>query len=441
MIKRFTIYVSGIMLLLSACSGPGLFGSRSAHRQYAEKLKTSGLADYALGKKWLEAAEKCVYDSLAADLPYRESGYFAANIPQSACVRLKPQRGQKITIAIETRPASGVKVFAELWSAGNNRQAPELLAMADSTLQIVYEQDKDQDLVLRIQPELLVSVSYTLNVFASPSLAFPVPGNDGKKVGSFWGDVRGGGKRSHEGIDIFDKFRTPVIAACDGMVTRVNENGLGGKCVWLNAAGKHYSLYYAHLDSQIARPFQQVKTGDTLGLMGNTGNAKYTPTHLHFGIYANGAVNPLPFVQQVSTTPEPVKGNKDLLTTQVRISSRQATLLQSPGKKAPVISSLPLHTLVQVDAASGNYYKVTLPDGLAGFVAIQSVAELTVPVKTYTVSGETMLLADAGTDRPVKQPLPAETTVAGYALFNDYLYVKYRDTFGWVHTNDTRPAR
>jgi len=40
-----------------------------------------------------------------------------------------------------------------------------------------------------------------------------------------------------------------------------------------------------------------VKRGDVLGFVGNTGNARTTPPHLHFGIYSGGPVDPVPFLQ------------------------------------------------------------------------------------------------------------------------------------------------
>lgn len=125
-------------------------------------------------------------------------------------------------------------------------------------------------------------------------------------IGSFWGDGRDGGKRSHEGIDIFAPKHSPAIAASDGYVTGVREGGIGGKTVWLRPEGKNYTLYYAHLDKQLVREGQFVKKGETVGLVGNTGNAKYTPSHLHFGVYTySGAIDPLPFVNKIiKTAPE-----------------------------------------------------------------------------------------------------------------------------------------
>jgi murein DD-endopeptidase MepM/ murein hydrolase activator NlpD len=61
---------------------------------------------------------------------------------------------------------------------------------------------------------------YTLSVSVGPSLGFPVSGNKAS-IGSFWGDNRDGGKRSHEGVDIFAAKLTPAIAAADGVVTGV----------------------------------------------------------------------------------------------------------------------------------------------------------------------------------------------------------------------------
>jgi len=51
---------------------------------------------------------------------------------------------------------------------------------------------------------------------------------------------------------------------------------------------------------------QFVKRGETVGLVGNTGNAKHTPSHLHFGIYTSAcAIDPLPFVNKnIQSAPE-----------------------------------------------------------------------------------------------------------------------------------------
>jgi murein DD-endopeptidase MepM/ murein hydrolase activator NlpD len=131
----------------------------------------------------------------------------------------------------------------------------------------------------------------------SPSLVFPVA-HKKAYVGSFWGAVRDGGKRKHEGIDIFAKKGTPVVAVSDGVVVAVTNGGRGGKTVWLRSADYGWAEYYAHLNEQKVKRGQKVTKGQVIGTVGNTGNAKLTPPHLHFGIYTTrGAVNPFPYVK------------------------------------------------------------------------------------------------------------------------------------------------
>ncbi len=123
-------------------------------------------------------------------------------------------------------------------------------------------------------------------------LRVPVSGVRVRKLVDTWGGVRSGNRR-HEGIDIMAPRGTAVVAAAPGMVSRIGENGLGGTVVWAVGPGgeRHY---YAHLDSVAAIvEGQEVLPGDTLGFVGNTGNARTTPPHLHYGIYTDsGAINP-----------------------------------------------------------------------------------------------------------------------------------------------------
>ena len=126
---------------------------------------------------------------------------------------------------------------------------------------------------------------------------FPVAGKR-SIIGSFWGAARDGGSRKHEGIDIFARKGTPVVAVTDGVVMEAGNTPRGGKTVWLRSYTDDFYYYYAHLDKHLVQAGQMVKKGEYLGTVGNTGNAKLTPAHLHFGIYTyNGAINPLPHVK------------------------------------------------------------------------------------------------------------------------------------------------
>jgi murein DD-endopeptidase MepM/ murein hydrolase activator NlpD len=130
------------------------------------------------------------------------------------------------------------------------------------------------------------------------SLPVPVEGVKPSQLSNTWGSRRSGG-RSHEGIDIFAPRGTPVVSATRGIVTRKGWNQLGGKTVSiLGPAGWHH--YYAHLDEWDAPAIGDwVEAGTVLGYVGDTGNAKGTPTHLHYGIYeSGGARNPYPLLKK-----------------------------------------------------------------------------------------------------------------------------------------------
>lgn len=113
-------------------------------------------------------------------------------------------------------------------------------------------------------------------------LGVPVQGVTRERLVSTFGAPRSGG-RTHEGVDIFAPRGTPVLAAHDGVVLRVGQYRLGGTVI--HTIGRRGVIaYYAHLDR--VRPDLRrglpVREGETIGWVGNTGNARTTPPHLHF---------------------------------------------------------------------------------------------------------------------------------------------------------------
>jgi|SRR5436190_398484 len=137
---------------------------------------------------------------------------------------------------------------------------------------------------------------------APTTLPVPVEGVRSRGLVDTWGAARSGGRR-HQGIDIFAERGTPVLSATDGIVLRVGQNRLGGNVVTVLGPGAE-AHYYAHLDAFGAfEAGDIVKAGDVLGRLGDTGNAKGTPPHLHYGIYRwSGAVNPFPRLSASSRT-------------------------------------------------------------------------------------------------------------------------------------------
>jgi len=131
---------------------------------------------------------------------------------------------------------------------------------------------------------------------ATPGFVCPVKGPT--SFINSWGFPRSGGRR-HKGTDMFAKRGTPVQAVLDGKVVFKTVH-LGGTVAYVYADdGNKY--YYAHLNgyAKNIKSGQRVKKGTVIGYVGNSGNARYTSPHLHFGIRVGGtrAVNPYPTVR------------------------------------------------------------------------------------------------------------------------------------------------
>ncbi|CAA9890998.1 Peptidase M23 [Candidatus Methylobacter favarea] len=139
---------------------------------------------------------------------------------------------------------------------------------------------------------------FSLLTAAAPSaLPIPVEGGSHNAIVDSWGSLRGRGRR-HKGIDIFAKRGTRVLAPVQGLVLGIGQNRLGGNFVSLLGPGLQIH-YFAHLDRfGPIKKFGLVQRGDVLGYVGNTGNAKATPPHLHYGLYVypEGAINPYPLL-------------------------------------------------------------------------------------------------------------------------------------------------
>ena len=368
--------------------------TKSPHEQYSNHLNEAKLNTTALGMAWMNAAKKALQQPVVIVLPYKETGYFAAEQPNAAGYQFAAKRGEKIIVSVSVDTLLPLLFFADLFRADTTN--PKFIRAADTAnLAINYEVEEDGNYQLRLQPELLRSGQYTIVISTTGSLAFPVPAEDNPKIGSFWGANRDNGARKHEGIDIFGKFRTPVVAAANGYITSTKDNNLGGKVVFLRPDSKNFTLYYAHLDSQIAREGQEVKTGDVIGLMGNTGNAKTTPTHLHFGIYTNsGAIDPLPFVDKKNERPKEITVSLQSLNSYVH-TRKSSVILASPFNKSYALEKVAEGTALQVTAATSAWYKVIVPNGKEGFIHKDDVSLQSAPIRMYTTVSNILLLDNA----------------------------------------------
>jgi len=127
--------------------------------------------------------------------------------------------------------------------------------------------------------------------------AFPVPIRSNHSYRTTWGDARGwGGRRIHEGTDIFANYGVPVRATNYGIVEMKGWNRYGGWRIGIRDINNTYH-YFAHL-SGFARDLkvgQVVGPGQVIGSVGSSGygppgtSGKFPP-HLHYGMYKDNGI-------------------------------------------------------------------------------------------------------------------------------------------------------
>jgi murein DD-endopeptidase MepM/ murein hydrolase activator NlpD len=122
--------------------------------------------------------------------------------------------------------------------------------------------------------------------------AFPLPVRTDYSYRDTWGDARGwGGRRIHEGTDIFAHYGVPVRSTCYGIVEMKGWNRYGGWRIGIRDIQNTYH-YFAHLNgfAKDIHVGQIVKPGQIIGSVGSSGygppgtSGKFPP-HLHYGMY------------------------------------------------------------------------------------------------------------------------------------------------------------
>jgi peptidoglycan LD-endopeptidase LytH len=428
-----------VLVALAAC-GPGGLRDRfakpaSPRDEYVESLRSAGLDRSALGRDWIAAGARALAAPVAAPVPAHERGFFPAGEATAVAYRVAAPTGRRLHVRVEAEADSGTRLFVELFEATGDTASPWRLRLATDSLRTSFGVDVDDSTgyVLRIQPELLRAARFAVRIEGGPSLAFPVGGRDSRAVKSFWGVDRDGGARRHEGIDIFAPRGTPVVAAANG-VAWVGENALGGRVVFLRDARRGQSMYYAHLDTQLVRSGAWVEAGDTVGLVGNTGNARTTPPHLHFGIYRGRrrAVNPFPFVDTRRAMVASI-GRDSAWVGRLARTAAPARVRVGAGERAAALRDVPAQTVLVVDgAAAGGWLRVRLPDATTGYVPAASVELLQRPVARTTVAAASPLRSRPAPTAPPVQVVERAAEGAVYGRFGEYELVEVDGQRGWL---------
>lgn len=165
------------------------------------------------------------------------------------------------------------------------RQAAQRRARQKAVLNRLTNQIKDSLAVYG-------SSARDILVYGTDGFIFPVAGRH--NFTNDWQAPRTG--HLHQGTDVFARRGTPLLSVVGGTV-RLGTNGLGGIVIHLDGNdGTRY--YYAHLEGHAPglASGDSVAPGQLVGYVGDSGNAKGTPPHLHFQVHPGGGAptNPYP---------------------------------------------------------------------------------------------------------------------------------------------------
>ncbi|GAB2518931.1 peptidoglycan DD-metalloendopeptidase family protein [Spirosoma aerophilum] len=427
---------------VAACTGVGptasIFRPASPHEQYGQSLKQAKLDRTALGTDWLSVGDRALRDSLKITVPYRESGYFSANKAFAVGYRLDAQRGDRFLIRVETQGQKDTQVFIDVFALESRNRTTLMAASKADTNVLAWEPRKTQTYLIRVQPELLRTGHYTITVTREPALSFPVKGRDSRQISSFFGAARDGGRRRHEGVDIFAPRGTPALASVDGIVTGVGTSSLGGNVAFLTDNERNIRLYYAHLDRWNVTNGQRVSVGDTIGFVGNTGNARTTGPHLHFGIYgfSDGATDPLPFIRLGRGPARQALLSASKLGDSVRVSATRLVVRLSPGSDSPAIRELPKASALTVVGGTEAWLRVELPDGLTGYVPGNTTEVVNRPLRRLVLPAPRPLLDAADSRAATITTLPTGTSVEVLATNHSFQLIRSPEgQTGWVMVN------
>ena len=366
------IFVTGCSQLNKATD---LISNPTAKERYKRDFQVSD----ELFQLWEDQTDLAMRDSVKIETPFLQAGHFKPRNFPVYSYNIDLKTGEKFDVIVETDSTQQL-VFIELFLLQDDSLGTyKNISRADfSKKTLVHEVETSGTYKVVIQPEIEASTPFNFKMTTRPVYSFPVAGAKNTNIQSFWGANRDAGSRSHEGIDIFAARGTPVLAVTDGYVTSTGERGLGGKQVWLRDQKRNQSLYYAHLDSIAVYGKRNVKIGDTLGFVGNTGNARTTPPHLHFGIYKGyrGAINPLHFVFQFDDPnfelPGRIPESSNFVTTGI-VNLRD---LPSSKRNSGIIGNLRARDTIMVLGKTNDWYHIRTMDRQAAFIHESLMAPL-----------------------------------------------------------------
>lgn len=131
---------------------------------------------------------------------------------------------------------------------------------------------------------LFIFLFFLIGFCIPEKFSMPVEGATQKdyRQDSFW-YFPWGKSGVHKGVDIFAKAGTNVRASTGGIVYSTGYDDMGGNYIVILGPKWHFH-YYAHLKEIQTSGLSWVSRKEIIGTVGNTGNARNRPPHLHYSI-------------------------------------------------------------------------------------------------------------------------------------------------------------
>ena len=179
----------------------------------------------------------------------------------------------------------------EPMAAGSNVEIPEVL----DAMNMLGAQLDDRESQLNVLEGVLMNQNLKDRVYPQgrPVGAGWISSYFGKRTDPFTGKAA-----NHTGVDFAGKNGAEIIAVADGVVTWSADRYGYGIMVEINH-GNGYATRYAHNSENLVVVGDEVKKGQIVAYMGETGRA--TGPNLHFEVLQNGnRVNPVKFIRESS---------------------------------------------------------------------------------------------------------------------------------------------
>lgn len=160
----------------------------------------------------------------------------------------------------------------------NEKTTKNVEKMNTNTLEVAKE-----NIIEKLEIDTTEAIS---NINGIKIATLPISGT----ISSRYGAVSNIRSSTHTGLDIAASIGTPIKVVANGTVTFAAYNGSYGYLVKVDH-GNGVETWYAHTSKMYVTADQEVKAGDVIAAVGNTGNS--TGPHLHLEVRINGQhVNP-----------------------------------------------------------------------------------------------------------------------------------------------------